>query len=112
LLVCSRMFKACERLGWKIIPGENRFWGVTLVQGKDKLILELRERLAQVKKLLTAEQRASPFYRPGQEWTQIKVPTGELRIRVKSARYSLVKEWRETAESPLQEKLVEIISQI
>lgn len=112
LRVCSTMFKAFERLGWKIVPGESRFWGVKLLHGKAELTLDLRERLAQVKKRITAEQKASRFYRPGQEWTQIKVPTGELRAKVKSERYYLAKEWSEATGSSFDLIIPEIVSGI
>jgi beta-galactosidase/beta-glucuronidase len=74
----------------------------------------LEERIRHARRQLTDEEKARYGYSIAtQKWTQEKVPTGELILKIKeSDRYGTAKEWRETAELPLEGKPSDVIAEI
>jgi hypothetical protein len=78
----------------------------------EKLEVTLEEHIRQVRRQLTDEEKARYSY-GSQKWKQEKAPTGELILKINEVdRYGAGKEWRETAEAPLEEKLRAVIADI
>jgi hypothetical protein len=114
LRILSALFKALEERGFKLTAGEAYRRSVEIGLGQEKLEVNLEERIRQVRRQLTDEEKTRWGYSAAlQKWTQEKVPTGELILKVKEVdRYGVGKEWRETAEAPLEEKLRAVIADI
>jgi hypothetical protein len=114
LRILSALFKALEARGYKLNAGESYRRAVQIGLGHEKLEVTLEERIRQVRRHLTDEEKARYGYSvASQKWTQEKVPTGELILKIKEPdRYGTDKEWRETAEAPLEEKLSDVIAEI
>lgn len=110
LRIQSALFKALEARGYKLIVGEPYRHAVEIGLGHEKLEVTLEERIRQVRRRLTDEEKASRSY--VQHWKQEKVPTGELILKIKAERYIAVKEWRDTEDSLLEQQLNEVIAQI
>ena len=83
-------------------------------QDNRKFQVSLDERIRQVRRQLTDKERTERFYYSrDQKWTQEKVSTGELILRVTELeRRNLSKEWRETIEDPIEGKLGDVLAQI
>lgn len=79
-----------EARGYKLNAGESYRRAVQIGLGHEKLEVALEERIRQVKRPLTDEEKARYGYSvASQKWTQEKVPTGELILKIKEAeRYS------------------------
>jgi len=104
---------AIIREGQKLIAGESYHRNVQIALGDERLEVHLEERIRQVRRQLTAEDRAKGYYTANQTWTQEKVPTGELVLKVKEPeRYRDPKEWRETEDAPLEGQLNDVTAQI
>lgn len=112
LRILSALFKALGARGYKLIVGETYRRQVQIALGDEKLEVHLDERIRQVRRQLTAEDRARGHHSVNQTWTQERVPTDELVLKIKSERYIANKEWRETEDSPLESRLNEVIAQI
>lgn len=114
LRILSALFKALEARGYKLNAGESCRRAVQIGLGHEKLEVTLEERIRQVRRQPTDEEKSRYGYSvASQKWTQEKVPTGELFLKIKEPdRYGTAKEWRETAEAPLEEKLRDVIAQI
>ncbi len=114
LRILSALFKALEARGYKLTAGESYRRSVEIGLGHEKLEMSLEERIRQVRRQLTDDEKTKWGYSAAsQKWTQEKVPTGELILKIKEAdRYGRDKEWRETAEAPLEEKLKDVIAEI
>lgn len=114
LRILSALFKALEARGYKLNAGESYRRAVQIGIGHEKLEVTLEEPIRQVRRSLTDEEKGWYGYSvASQKWTQEKVPTGELILKIKEAeRYSTDKEWRETAEAPLEEKLSDVVAEI
>ncbi len=114
LRILSALFKALEAREYKLNAGESYRRAVQIGLGHEKLEVTLEERVRQVRRQLTDEEKARYGYSlASQKWTQEKAPTGELILKIKeSDRYGRDKEWRETAEAPLEEKLSDVIAEI
>jgi hypothetical protein len=116
LRILSAVFKALERRGYKLVADESRYvHQVHIAANEEKLSIGLEERIRQVRRQLTDEDRAdrSRFYSSNQKWTQEKVPTGELVLTVSEAsRYGLKTQWADTPDTPLESKLGDVLPQI
>ena len=114
LRVLSALYKALEARGYKLVVGESYVRDVQVAHGDEKLELHLNERIRQVRRQLTEEEKAERRYlSTDQKWTQEKVPTGELILKIKEPnRYSMTREWREAADAPLEDKLGDVLAQI
>src|SRR5699024_5406530 len=62
LRICSALFKAVERLGYTIISEGRGFGCVDISNGRTSLQLWLGERIKQIRKAVTAEDRADGGY--------------------------------------------------
>jgi hypothetical protein len=114
LRILSALFKALESRGYKLIVGESYNHTVQIALGHEKLEVHVDERIKHVRRHLTDEEKARYGYSAAvQKWTQEKVPTGALVLKIKEPeRYSTPKEWEESEEAPLEGKLDEAIAQI
>jgi hypothetical protein len=112
LRILSALFKALEARGYKLVVGDSYRRQVQIALGYEKLEVHLDERVRQVRRQITAGDRAKGHYSVNQTWTQEKVPTGELILKIKTERYIANKEWRETEDAPLEGTLNEVIAQI
>ncbi|WP_072393335.1 hypothetical protein [Hyphomicrobium sp. CS1GBMeth3] len=83
-----------------------------IVLGDEKVDLQLTERIQQVRRKLTEKEKTDRVHLSTSErWTQEKVPTGELVLTFKNPdRYHMMKEWRETLDSPLEKRLDEAVA--
>ncbi len=114
LRILSALFKALEARGYKLVVDQYSRRGVQVAIGNEKVDLQLTERIQQVRRKLAEEEKAkrSDLSTRGR-WTQAKVPTGELILSFKQPdRYRLMKEWRETPETPLENRLGEAIAEL
>lgn len=110
LRVLSALFKALEARGYKLVVGESYRRQVQIALGDEKLEVHLDERIQQIRRKLTEEEKDKLGY--VQHWRQEKVPTGELILKIKTERYIANKEWRETEDTPLESKLNEVMAQV
>jgi Uncharacterized protein YfbK, C-terminal len=111
LRILSALFRAIEARGYKLIVGESYRRQVQIALGDERLEVHLDERVRQVRRQITTEDRAKGHYSVYQTWTQEKVPTGELVLKIKTERYIADKEWRESEDAPLEGMLNEVIAQ-
>lgn len=109
LRVLSALLKAIEASGY-ILKCE-RYREVQVQSGTMTIDLILEERIKQIRRLITDEdRRKSRWYAEGQKWTQEKVPTGRLRLRLHEPEYRhILKEWEETESDPLEAHLDEVL---
>jgi hypothetical protein len=114
LSILSALFKGLEERGYKLTVGEAYRRGVEIGLGHEKLQVSLEERIRQVRRQLTDDEKTRWGYSAAsQKWTQEKVPTGELILKIKEVnQYGAGKEWRETSEAPLEEKLRDVLAEI
>ena len=114
LRILSALFKALEARGYQLTVGQYRRREVQVASGEDKLEVQLEERIQQVRRQLTEKEKIDRGYlSTGQRWTQEKVPTGELMLKVKEPnRYGMSKEWRETRDSPIDDKLGDVLAEL
>lgn len=114
LRILSALFKALEARGYKLIVDQYSRRGVEVVLGDEKVDLQLSERIQQIRRKLTEEEKTKRGYlSTGERWTQEKVPTGELILTFKQPdRYRMMKEWRETPGSPLENRLGEVVAEL
>ncbi|MEQ8610250.1 MAG: hypothetical protein RIB48_05615 [Parvibaculum sp.] len=109
LRILSALLKAIEASGYTLKC--ERYRDVQIRTGTMTIELILEERIKQVRRLITDEdRRSSRWYAEGQKWTQEKVPTGRLRLRLLEPEYRhVVKEWEEAESSPLEALLDEVL---
>lgn len=114
LRILSALFKALEARGYKLAGGDTRYNNVRISLGQENLEIQLEERIQQVRRQINDEDRAKhSYFSRDQKWTQEKVPTGELVLKIKEeSRYGIAKEWRETKSEPLEDKLNDVIAQV
>ena len=107
LRILSALYRALELRGYKLVISGPYIQNVQIEHQNDKLELHLSERIKQVRRQLTEKEKVERRYlSTGQRWTQERVPTGELVLKIKEpGRYGMTREWRESADSPLEEKL-------
>ncbi len=103
----NTLFKEVERLGYKI-KGEAPY-GVSLETGQNKIEFTLRERIRQIRRPLTDEEKAKSYY-ANQEWQQERVATDELIFTLKTyLGPGVTLEWRD-GERRLEDRIGDIIA--
>lgn len=114
LRILSALFRALEARGYELTANEFHHHGVQIALGHSELQVQLEERIRQVRRRLTDEDREKGrYFSRNQKWTQERVPTGELILKVKEPnRYGMAKEWREDADSPLDENLNDVLAEL
>lgn len=113
LRTLSALFKALEAREYKLIVDQYSRRGVAVVLGDEKVDLQLTERIQQVRRKLTEQEKTDRGYlSTGDRWTQEKVPTGELILTFKQPDRHRTKEWRETPDSPLDNRLGEVVAEL
>lgn len=114
LLIMSALFKAFESRGYTVKPGYSYNSVSTISRDNLNLEIHISEREKQVRRELTQDERRSRgYYAPGQKWTQERTKTGELILRARPNPYFCDKlEWRETADTPLEGKLQQVMADI
>lgn len=114
LRILSALYKALEVRDYKLVVNEFYIQNVQIEHRNEKLELHLGERIKQVRRQLTDKEKVERRYlSTGQRWTQERAPTGELVLKIKEpGRYGMTREWRESADSPLEEKLGEVLAQL
>lgn len=91
--ILSTLFKGAEKFGYKIKG--NAPYEVSLETGRNTVAFRLRERIKQVRRRLTAEEKAKRYY-SNQEWTQERFATGELVLSLETwIGNGLRREWRD-----------------
>lgn len=115
LRILSALFKALEGRGYKLITDSNRYVRqVQIEHDREKFVVSLEERIKQVRRQLTDEDRKKrSFLFRNQKWTQEKIPTGELILKITEPdRYGISREWRDEPDAPMESKLDDILAQI
>lgn len=114
LRILSAMFKALEERGYKLVADSNRYVRqVQIEQGHEKFTISLEERIRQVRRELTKEDRAKGYFSENQKWTQEKIATGELILKITEAdRYGISGEWRDEPDAPIESKLDDVVARI
>lgn len=114
LRILSALFKALEVRGYKLTAGDSRYNNVRIGLGQENLEIQLEERIQQVRRQINDRDGAKhSYFSRDQKWTQEKVPTGELILKIKEERrYGLSKEWRESENEPLEGKLNDVVAQV
>jgi hypothetical protein len=112
LRIFSALLKAIEASGYALKC--ERYREVQIQSGAMVIELILEEHVKQIRRLITDEdRRSSRWYAEGQKWTQEKVPTGRLRLRLHEPEYRhVVKEWEETESDPLEAHLDEVLPKL
>ncbi|MDX2141840.1 MAG: hypothetical protein SFV19_00670 [Rhodospirillaceae bacterium] len=110
LLILSALFKEIERVGHhmkKENDYQHSFYAE--IQGQ-KVTFEVSERIRQVRRELTPEERASGWR--DQKWRQEQVPTGRLRFRLLDTFWlkGLKTDWIEDDQTPLESTLPEMVA--
>ena len=79
LRILSALFKALEERGYKLTAGEAYRRGVEIGLGHEKLEVSLEERIRQVRRQLTDDEKTRWGYSAAsQKSTQERVTSGEL----------------------------------
>lgn len=114
LRILSALLKALEARGYQLIVGQYRQREVEVAFGEDKVEVQLEERIQQVRRQLTEKEKIDRGnLSAGQRWTQEKVPTGELILKVKASnRHGMSKEWRETPDTPIDDRLGDVLAEL
>jgi hypothetical protein len=112
--ILNALFKTLEERGYKLNAGESYHRLVQIGLEHEKLEITLEERIRQARRYLSDEEKARYGYSvASQKWTQEKIATGELILKIKEPDlHGSDKEWRETAEAPLEDKLSDIVAEI
>jgi hypothetical protein len=102
----STLFKEAEKLGYKVRGEAPR--NLSLEIGRDNVEITLHERIKQVRRPLTDEEKAR--YSSTRKWQQEKIATGELVFTLKTyLGPGLASEWRD-GERGLEEQIGDIIA--
>jgi hypothetical protein len=105
--ILDTLYKELERRGFKIRG--QALHQVSVEIGKEKVEFTLRERIRQIRRPLTDEEKGGIFYQ-NQQWRQEKLPTGELIFTLKTHLGSgLTHEWRD-GERRLEEHIGDIVA--
>lgn len=114
LRILSTMLRALEERGYKLTTSGYRSHTIQIGMGADRLEIDLAERIQQVRRKITEEDRKKrSYFSDDQVWTQEKVPTGELILKIKEPdRYGLSKEWRESGDVKLEQQLDDVAAEI
>jgi hypothetical protein len=103
----STLFKEVEKLGYKV-KGDAPY-NLSLETGRNEIEIALRERIKQVRRPLTDEEKAKS-YNSNRQWIQERIPTGELIFTLKThLGHGLTTEWRD-GERRIDEQIAEVIA--
>jgi hypothetical protein len=105
--ILDTLFKAVEKRGFAVKGrAPYQLW---LETGKERLDFSLRERMKQVKRPLTEEEKNRGFY-SNRQWRRESVPTGELIFLIKTyLAPGLTAAWRD-GERRLEEQMSDVVS--
>lgn len=110
LRILSTLFKELEARGLKVAQDGYRRAELRVRHGHDEITFELSERIRQYRRELTAEERADRW-RADQKWTQVREPTGELVLKIKSFMPSgIPSSWQDEADDPLEQQLNRVLA--
>ncbi len=105
--ILSTLFKEAERFDYKV-KGEAPH-NLSLETGQNAVEFTLRERIKQIRRPLTDEEKAES-YSSNQKWRQERIATGELVFTIKTyLGHGLNSEWRD-GERPLEEQIDEMVA--
>jgi hypothetical protein len=103
--VLDALLKSLERDGISL-SDEGR-WQLTATRGGDAIEFQLRERLKQVRRAPTADEKR---WHSTREFVQELQPTGNLMFEIKTyLPPGLTRTWREEAGKPLEDSLASIL---
>jgi hypothetical protein len=103
------LFKTVEKRGFAVKgQAPYQLW-LEIGKGKERVDFSLRERMKQVRRSLTEDEKSRGFY-SNQQWRQEKVATGELIFTIKTyLEAGLTTKWRD-GERRLEDQMSEIVS--
>jgi hypothetical protein len=106
--VLDTLFKEVEKRGYKVVSRPRE--GTWLETGRDHIEFDLSERIRQVRRRVTEEEKRGPFHQH-QEWRQERVPTATLVFKIKTyLDRGIPKEWSDEEGRPLEERVGEIVA--
>jgi hypothetical protein len=88
---------------------------VQIVVNEEKFSIGLKERIRQVRRKLTDEDRTdrSRYFSANQTWTQEKFASGELVLTISEQNsYGLKRQWSDMTDAPLESKLGEVLPEV
>jgi hypothetical protein len=104
LRIISALLKELEALGFKVEQDRRVLTDFWVSLKWDQLRFDVSERIRQVRRELTAEEKAN--WGGGQKWTQTREPTGELVLGIRSVGPTGVPgSWKDEPDAPLEQKL-------
>jgi hypothetical protein len=105
--ILSTLFKTAEKLGYKV-KGEPPY-KMSLETGRNTVAFRLRERIKQVRRRLTPEEKTKRYY-SDQEWTQERFATNELILSIDTwIGRGLPREWRD-GEQSLEQQIPDVVA--
>jgi hypothetical protein len=114
LRILSALFKALEDRGYTLLVEGYLRQDIKVSLDHDNFELSLEERIQQVRRELTEHEKADHGYlSSGRKWTQERVRTGELVLKVREPnRYAMAREWRDGLDKVLEDKLGDVIADL
>lgn len=112
LRILDALLKELENKGCTVSQTDEWKEALEIHLGRDSVEFTLSERVRQVRRRLTDEERAKR-HNSDQEWTQTREPTNELVVKISTfAPKSLPQSWQDKEELPLEIQLHEITAGI
>ena len=106
--ILDTLFKELEKRGFEIKT--ERYRGAWLGIGGERVDFLLHEHIRQERRPLTPEQKRNLLY-SNQQWTQVKVPTGNLMFVIKTHLGSGIPDrWSDAPDMPLEKHIGEMIA--
>jgi hypothetical protein len=115
LRILSALFKAVEARGYELrVDASSYARQVKIGLGKEEISIVLEERIRHVRRQLSGEEKIKRGHlSSGPKWTQERLPSGELVLRLSHvSRHRLTTEWNDAEGAPLEAKLDEVMPQI
>jgi hypothetical protein len=116
LRILSALFKALEKRGYRLVTDDSPYnRAVQIVANEEKFSIVLEERIRQVRRKLTDEDRAdrSRYFSANQTWTQEKFASGELVLTISEQNsYGPKRRWSDMPDAPLESKLGEVLPEV
>jgi hypothetical protein len=110
LRILNTLFRELERRGCKIEQDDPWRSGLGIRLGHDALKFSLEQRIRQVRRALTENERANSGS-ANQQWTQTREATGELVLKLDChLPKGVAQSWQDKTEHPLEAQVQDILA--
>jgi hypothetical protein len=110
LRILNVVFREMERRGCEVEADDTRKGDSTVRLGRDSVDFTLSERIRQIRRRLTAEEKAER-HSARQSWTQIREQTGELILKLSAyTPKGVPQSWQDQQDRPLETQLAEVLA--